>query len=56
MEYAIVEAAAASELQDKVAARLAAGWVPAGGVAVCHHGNGGWHFCQAVVRPPADDE
>ena len=56
MEYAIVEAASAAELQDKVDARLAAGWVPTGGVAVCYYGNGGWYFCQAVVRPPADEE
>ncbi len=55
MEYAIVEAGSAFELQQKVDDRIAAGWVPSGGVAVCYYGNGGWYFCQAVVRPPAGE-
>ena len=55
MEYAIVEAASAAELQQKVTERMNDGWMPAGGVAVAET-PGGPTYCQAVVWLPDDDE
>ncbi len=56
MEYTLVEAGTAADLQQSVTSRLADGWVPVGGVAVCYFGNGGWYFCQAMVLMPDDAE
>lgn len=50
MEYVIVEATSAGELQSKVAAMLRDGWEPQGGLSVATYAAGAWWYYQALVR------
>jgi hypothetical protein len=51
MQYLIVEASSAMELQEKVQYYIDRGWKPQGGLSVAAQGIGNWWYYQAMVMP-----
>jgi hypothetical protein len=50
MQYLVVEASSAEELQAKVQQYIFEGWEPQGGISVATHSVGQWWYYQAVVK------
>lgn len=50
MEYVVIEAQSADELQQKVQAQIEQGWEPLGGLAVATYGAGAWWYYQSMIR------
>jgi hypothetical protein len=50
MNYHLVEAQSAAQLQENVQSLIDEGWEPLGGVAVATYGAGLWWYYQAMIR------
>ncbi len=50
MDYLVVEAKSAADLQERVRGLIAEGWEPQGGLSVATYSAGNWWYYQAMVR------
>jgi hypothetical protein len=54
MEYKVIEANKALDLQEEVNRHIQEGWIPLGGVAVVHASTSNyWSFYQAMIKDGA---
>jgi hypothetical protein len=53
MQYHLVEAQSAEDLERLVQEKINEGWEPQGGVAVATYGVGSWWYYQAMIFRPS---
>lgn len=53
MQYVVIEAESAEELQSKVQEHIGLGWEPIGGLSVATTGPGNWWYYQAMIKRTA---